>query len=277
MADTDTPFVCPGCGERGITPAILAGDEFPCPRCGRAMVTEPTGSPTGNPHENTSPPLEDEAAGILSKGDTERLPDWRPAPVPGEESEADHEQHTTPSESLPSTRVPPFPGSIRAAGIVWVLTGTLFILAAVGGILSHNIVQVKQPTDGCSTQLGLLIGISFLVAGVRVVFGFARDVLLPSILSIVVGLVYLVIGAIGLWVAENPNPRVSPNLILTLLISGIALVALGGVLLLMGVFALSARSRYRRWWTAVHQPRRRHRRRRRPDPEEPGEGDSQQP
>lgn len=177
-----------------------------------------------------------------------------------------------PSDDRPGLR-PVLPGAIRAAGMLWALVGAFFVLGSCGGAVASVAIQAQQPgpmrpdpTAGCTMWLGILIGAGFFVAGTRLARGSAGDTLLTAILSILVGLLYLVVGAFALRIASDPPPRLPDAFVTAMLISGILGVVLGCALLLPAGLALAARTRYLEWRAAVLSPRRR--RRRRPESDE---------
>lgn len=158
---------------------------------------------------------------------------------------------------------PPFPMLVLIAGLWWALLGALFALVScVGGLLSVA-VQVQQPgpvrpnpAAACTMWLGIIIGAGFLVAGFRIARGSAAGVLLTSVLSSLVGLLYLALGALLLWVASNQRPQAPAGFADALLFSGIVGVLVGCALLLPAGLALAARYQYLAW-RASARPRRR--------------------
>src|SRR6186713_2013504 len=108
---------------------------------------------------------------------------------------------------------PPFPGVVRAAAVMWIVLGGLFL---IGSFLSYFVLPVvlglghggmrkPAPTEGCSFFIGIALGAGFLVVGIRTVKGSARDVVAGSVLSLLVALVYVSFGVLALLIALSGN------------------------------------------------------------------------
>lgn len=240
---------CAGCGRTYSLPGTWAGHAFRCLGCGADIVAGPAGTQTDDKPKQS----------------------WdRPQRAGGSESPEE------PFETRPPPP-PPIPGGVRAAGVLWVLVGALFVLGSCGGAVASVMIRAKQPgpmqtnpVEGCTTWVGVLMGVGFFIAGLRVVRGSAPDTLVTSILSILVGVPYLGLGVMAVVLSGNPPPKAHPSLMVAMLVGGIISVVVGCGLLLPAGLGLAGRSRYREWWAAAH-PRPRRRRRRPPESDE-GDG-----
>ncbi len=177
-------------------------------------------------------------------------------------------------EELPEDLPPPPPVRpvlILTAGGLWVLVGAFFLLMTCLGTVLDILLEagrqgpVRNSTAGCAMQVNMLIWGGFLTAGIRTLQGKAKDTVITSVMSILVGLLYFVIGAVSLWLAaaRAPGPFVT-----AMLVTGALSVLLGGALFLPAVLALAARSQYLEWRKALEPPRRRRTRRRREEQDE---------
>lgn len=176
-----------------------------------------------------------------------------------------------PDEPYPPP-APAFPGGVRAAGVLWVAVGGLFVLGSCAGAVLGVMIQARRPgpaqpnpAEGCTTLVGILIGVGFFLAGLNVLRGSARDTLVPSVLSILLGVVYLLVGVLALVLSGTPPANPAADMSVALILSGIIGTVMGCGLLLPAGLALAGRPRYLRWRAA--QPSR-SRRRRRYDPED---------
>jgi hypothetical protein len=157
---------------------------------------------------------------------------------------------------------PPFPGTVRAAGVIWLVLSGLCLL---GSCLSYFVFPILlrlgngddrpgkfAPSSGevCSFGLGIGLAVAFFVFGLLTVRGSVRDTLAGSILSLVVGVFYVVVGAVGFVLGMS-----GPN---ALVIGGVMATVLGFCCLLPGGLGLMGRPGYLRWRKAT-DPRRRRR------------------
>lgn len=158
---------------------------------------------------------------------------------------------------------PPFPGVVRAAGVIWIVLSAFLLFSSC---LSYFVFPVLlrvgngddrpdkfAPSGGevCGFWLGIGIAVAFLVFGIQTVRGAARDTIAGGILSLVVGLLYVVAGGMVLLLNEQLGQGV--------IVVGLLTVTLGLVCLLPGVLGLVGRTRYREW-RLENDPRRRRRR-----------------
>jgi len=171
----------------------------------------------------------------------------------------------------------PFPGIVKAAGIIWICVGALSIInmmatfAMIGGNgaggnaagANAGAGNAEGPNPAAPCCAGL-VGIAFLVCGHQTVTGKAKDTLGNGVGSMILGSLQMLaaaaIGFGGVLAGQNPGqPGIRRELML-----GIAVMvgALGGTLVLAGILALAGRSAYREWrYENAPQPRRRRRRR----------------
>jgi hypothetical protein len=151
-----TTFACPHCG----TPVAVAAGGQPagvvCPACGRPLheAAVAAGAPPG--------------AGPARRHAGDR---WeQPEPVP--------------------VTAPPIPGSVKAAGIIWIVFGSLILLSFVMQVLTQLVFAPPEERGQAlgGTFLGGLIaavfGGQFLVVGVQSLTGTAKGTLGNGIGSI---------------------------------------------------------------------------------------------
>lgn len=139
--------------------------------------------------------------------------------------------------------VPPFPGNVLVARIIWIVFGSLIVaylvvtlllmlgapLAARGDSLFETVV--------CTTILIGFFGAAFILVGVQSVKGTARDTLGNGIGSIIFGVLYLA-GAAFQAIVGQP-------------IQGAFTFVAGCGLIAAGVFALVGRNDYKAWRQAA--------------------------
>jgi hypothetical protein len=164
---------------------------------------------------------------------------------------------------------PPFPKEARMAGLLWMLLGSCFVLISCGSAIALVAMRVKhpglpqpQPTEGCTTWIGVIMGVGFFTSGRRIRRGTAADTLATSILSILLGMLYLAVIVIGILTMQDGDPA----LVVAGLVTTFFSVVVGGVLLTSGWLGLKGRSRYRAWRAAIRATRRQRRRYRGPGP-----------
>lgn len=149
---------------------------------------------------------------------------------------------------------PPQPGIIRAAGIVWIAMGIVFVLFGFANMFMSALLAAKQPnrvnngTESCSVWLSFAIGAALLVAGKNVRSGKAKDVVVSSIL---LGLFYAAAG-IGAFFF------LAWNEVLAVVVGAISIfIAIGSIF--PAVLALAGRSQYLEWRLSRREYRRRRR------------------
>ena len=160
-------------------------------------------------------------------------------------------------------RGPSFPGTVTAAGAIWILFGGIGVLGTVLNLMGMGAqgAQGGNPAAGaCPACVGGLIAAAFLHVGLQSVRGQAKDTLGNGIGSIVLSLFYFGLAAlmgfagfvVGQPGAVGPNAGNAPaaNAGLLQAVSGVMAVILAGfglLLLLAGVLALVGRQQYREW------------------------------
>lgn len=160
---------------------------------------------------------------------------------------------------------PPYPGTVRVAGAIWILFGCFGLLnAALAVVLAANPGPAGPgggPNPGGSCCPGL-IAVAFLVCGYQTVRGTAADTRGNSVGSIVlaglqlavgVGLALLGLGAFG---PGAGGAGLGPQ---EAVIVGAVVCGLGMGLLTAGVLGLVGRKQYLAW-RAYHYPKRKRRR-----------------
>lgn len=204
-------------------------NSFTCPHCGAQQSVEP-GAGRGALCAACGRPLYGQA---VAPGAPARAPVVLPV---AEEEE--------PLRGEP----PPLPGSVKAAGIIWIVFGGLVLLnGGINVLLQLAVVPRGGPGAGgmvtgavCGGLFVALIGGVFIHVGVQSLNGTAKDTLGNGIGSIIfaaliggLGLITLVVaGVAGVWWA--------------VLAAVINLLA-GAGLLAAGVLALVGRDGYKRW------------------------------
>ncbi len=155
---------------------------------------------------------------------------------------------------------PPFPGTVTAAGVIWIIYGCLvllslaatlfviFVLAANANVPAQaNGAAVGGLVEGALLAMVIygLIAAAFLFVGVQSVRGTARDTLGNGVGSIILGVLGL--GVVGLNAAIGQYLQAAG-------------VVVGAVLLLTaGILALVGRSPYKLWRRAQRDQRERER------------------
>src|SRR5579862_2628329 len=175
-------------------------------------------------------------------------------------------------EETDAGRVPVFPTSVRIAGIVWIVFGSIIILNA---IVSAGLTAGAGGANGanaaggaCGAIIPLLIGIAFIFVGQQTLRGTARDTLGNAIGSLVLGIGPLVCGFLaiigGVALANAPAKvpageaaniaAIEPGVLMVL---GVVNILSGFGLLTAGALALIGRAEYREWrrWKRAPQPR----------------------
>ena len=127
-----------------------------------------------------------------------------------------------------------------AVGVVYVLFGcTNAVLTDVVQAKRTGPIGPSGGTEGCALWLALAIGLGLFLAGKSVAAGKARDVRAAAILSILLGLFYLISGVAYAVFAERDEA-------LAFVVGGTTLaIAIGCIL--PAVLALVGRSQYREW------------------------------
>jgi hypothetical protein len=152
--------------------------------------------------------------------------------------------------------VPPqYPGSVRAAGIIWIILGGLILLSAGLNLL---VAFTDQPLvggayaagRGCGVLFMALFGVVFLLVGIQNVNGTAKDTLGNAIGSIIFAALEF-----GIAVVTIVGTAAIGNLPIGLIVAGI--YGFGGMgLLLAGILALLGRRQYLAWRVEVGRARR---------------------
>jgi hypothetical protein len=151
----------------------------------------------------------------------------QPMPIPSVRSDGpvdDAETRKEPSSPGPTVSLPSVPTFARAAGVIWILFGSIALL-----IVLLSVAATNDPVAALFS--GVLLGsfaIAFMIVGIQTVGGWARDVLGNGIGSLVFG-----IGAIVGGVETLPV--------------GVILIVIGLLLFSAGVFALVGRGEYKKW------------------------------
>jgi len=141
-------------------------------------------------------------------------------------------------------QAPPYPKTVVAAGVLWIIFGCLALLSLL--VLLVAAFVLVADVQGAAAAWGLLlsgavwsavpiglIGAALIGAGSQSIRGTARDTLGSGIGSIILGLIYWGVAAIAVMV-EWFIPAGVAGLV-------------GALLLTAGVLALAGRSGYKLW------------------------------
>jgi hypothetical protein len=174
-------------------------------------------------------------------------------------------------------RSPRFPATVKAAGIIWIIVGSLGMISGLLNLVNGaaNQAQAGAQAGGPGFQAGYTAGIwcafaiaiAFVVFGYQTVTGKASDTVGGSVASIMLGLVYAGIGTLAFFgagmmgMAKNKDPNAAAGAGVVALVA-IVLLLIGFVLLLAAVLGFVGRRDYLDWKEAS-SPRRRRRPRRR--------------
>jgi hypothetical protein len=166
---------------------------------------------------------------------------------------------------------PKFPGTVKAAGIIWIVLGALETLNGFAGVALQGVNQAGGPqTTPAGGICPILIGVVFVVCGHQTLYGKAKDTLGNSVGSIVFGLLLLLSAAVfallGAGVIDIKNQFSEIAYIIAVFLG-----SFGSLLILAGFLALSGRSAYREWRKANVTSTKRRRKPRRDDNDDDSE------
>jgi hypothetical protein len=223
-------FICPHCGAPHTVPPGGPPPGASCTQCGKPLTT--AGITAGAPPPTVVPV--EEAPALVTPARRRREDDeWEEAPPRGE-----------------ALRIP---GSVRAAGIIWTVFGTLILLNfAVQALMQLALAPPEQRGQAmgvtmCGGLLVALFGGGFILVGVQTLTGTAKDTLGNGIGSIIFAALIGGLAAILLVVLVGTRAagvQTGPGwvLVLAVVINGAAAVAL----LAAGILALAGREGYLR-------------------------------
>ena len=231
------PVVCPGCGSHLDAPDTAAGQTVVCSTC------------------QASVPVPEPSSFEAAPNEVEPRPKRRPR------YEHDEEDREEPRE------VPPIPGIVRAAGIIWVGYGALGLFSTIlsfvveVGAKAGNAGANNPGGNASSPCCGIAIACAFAYCGLQTLKGESKDTLGNSIGSLILGSLQLLAGVVLVVLGAGGiagNLPIDPGVIF--LIAAIA-GFFGCMLVLAGILGLIGRSAYREW-REIARPRKRRRRRR---------------
>jgi hypothetical protein len=153
----------------------------------------------------------------------------------------------------------PFPSSVRAAGVIWIVIGALILFNAAVQLLV-TVASASTPQGGgayavggmCVVILLALFGAAFIFVGVQTARGTAQDTLGNAIGSIIFGLLNGGSGIVFIASGLTRGGGAGAVLVIAGLVSAIATIAL----VVAGIVALMGRENYKAWRRA-NSPRRR--------------------
>jgi hypothetical protein len=148
---------------------------------------------------------------------------------------------------------PTFPGTVLAAGVVWIAVGGLGVLNT---LVTLGMAGANPPGGGpqaagqsAGVCCGGLVAIAFLVCGYQTVTGKAKDTRGNAVGSILLGSLQLLIAAAigfgGLAPGGNRGPNALPQEVLLVVAAVVAFVGMS--LITAGVLALAGRTQYLEW------------------------------
>jgi hypothetical protein len=142
--------------------------------------------------------------------------------------------------------LPEFPASVRTAGVLWVVFGVLgLVTLVVSFALAAGLVAAGGRTDPPG-GLGAIIPVFFLIAGIQTVSGTLTGVVFYGVGSIIFGCLYLGVGALILVFSLAPAADIRIPPVALLAIGGVVF-ALGAMLVVAGILALTGNGAYKRW------------------------------
>jgi hypothetical protein len=163
-------------------------------------------------------------------------------------------------------RRPPVPGTVRAAGVIWIVFGCLILLGAAANLVvsvgaagagaGPRAAAPGQPPAGvgiCGALVNALFGAAFVFVGVQSFNGTARDTLGNGIGSIGIGLLNGGCGALFVAAGVAGGGAGAPLAVVV----GAASILGGLGLLAAGVLALVGRAGYRAYKDSGRRRRRR--------------------
>ena len=176
-------------------------------------------------------------------------PRRRPRPDDDEENE-----DRRPTMPIQTTN----PGSTRAAGIIWVIMGSLVLLVTALNLTLGAGTGAGGAEMLCSAALPVLIGAVFLMVGIQTLNGSAKGTLGNGIGSIIFGVLIGGLGVIlfyGAFFAGGGGGPGAPPAVQQLgeaagvIIMVVAVVYLltGAMLLVAGILAIKGKTDYLRW------------------------------
>ncbi|WP_020474957.1 hypothetical protein [Zavarzinella formosa] len=152
------------------------------------------------------------------------------------------------AELQPETR-PSFPTAARMAGLVWMILGGLAALGSCGAAASPVFLQIGKPGNAAPVQIspatavatwiGVMVGGLFFVLGRRIMNGTAKNLVIGSAVSLLIGLLYSWSAVYILLILKDPPPAIEAT-------GGVA-AGIGGFGLFAGGLALAGRSQYLKW------------------------------
>jgi hypothetical protein len=153
-------------------------------------------------------------------------------------------------EDLPPLGAP-FPTSVTAAGVIWIVMGSLILLGGVINLLAAVAGGGAAPAGAqmCGVLLIALFGGAFLMVGVQSVRGTARDTLGNGIGSIIFAVIVGGAGALVLAGGAIVGGVVGATAMFIAVINLLEAAAL----LIAGVMALVGREGYKTWQRAERQ------------------------
>ncbi|MBY0232598.1 MAG: hypothetical protein K2W96_25235 [Gemmataceae bacterium] len=153
------------------------------------------------------------------------------------------------------------PGSVHAAGLIWVIFGSLILLVRVTDLVVTLNAQPGIIPQGNPMVAGAMVGtvgvsfvgLIFIVLGVLTLNGTLGDILAVGIISLIVGVLCGGVSGLGFVqaVALSSNPMLKmflPAYLITLMfvVSGVGMLS-GLAFLVAGILGLSGNEAYRRW------------------------------
>jgi hypothetical protein len=148
-------------------------------------------------------------------------------------------------DDYPPPELARIPGTVIAAGIIWVVFGSLSVLGSIFQLIVNADVHGGAPIAVSTPICGLLFGGVFILVGVQSIGGTARGVRGNGIGSLLFGGLYTAVGVVSFFFSEKSYAIV-----------GVFALFLALVLYLAGTLALIAEGDYKAYRRTLSRRRR---------------------
>ena len=148
----------------------------------------------------------------------------------------------------------PFPGGVKAAGIIWIAFGVLGLLGQLFSFVMNVANQAAQAGPGqpggnvCGIGCGVLFALAFLIIGIQTVRGTAKGTLGNGIGSLIFGLLYAGLAVFAFVMGVTGRLPAPADTVMLVLGGLMALLALA--LFTAGILAIAGRDAYAQWRAA---------------------------
>jgi hypothetical protein len=146
----------------------------------------------------------------------------------------------------PTRERPVFPTTVYAAGMIWIIIGSLILVnAVINMVMNAGLAAggMNQATPGVvAVVIGFLFGVVFIHVGRQSTSGTARDTLGNAIGSLIIGLLNAAVGGFNILAAFAGG---SVGILLGI-VGTMSLLA-GAGLIVAGILAIVGRADYKEW------------------------------